>query len=54
VSAGAVADKVSGAGGSIAFMVEPLVRIDVLRRLAQEEGQGDQCSFAKRGTEAWR
>jgi len=56
MAAGAVAGKVSGAGGGgyITFMADPLARIDVMRRLAQEEGEVITCSFTKRGSEGWR
>jgi len=56
MSAGAVAGKVSGAGGGgyITFMADPLARMDVMRRLAQEDGEVITCSFTKRGSEGWR
>lgn len=54
--AGAVAGKVSGAGGGgfITFAVDPRARPSVIRRLEREEGQVLTCSFTKRGTEGWR
>jgi D-glycero-alpha-D-manno-heptose-7-phosphate kinase len=56
MSAGAVAGKVSGAGGGgyITFMADPLSRMDVMRRLAEEDGEVITCSFTKRGSEGWR
>ena len=56
LSAGAIAGKVSGAGGGgfITFVVDPLARINVIRRLEREEGQVMTFSFTKRGTEGWR
>jgi D-glycero-alpha-D-manno-heptose-7-phosphate kinase len=55
-SAGALAGKVSGAGGGgfINFIVDPAKRMQVIKRLSQEEGQVMTCSFTKRGTEGWR
>lgn len=54
--AGAVAGKVSGAGGGgfITFIADPSQRMQLIRRLGQEEGQVITCSFTKRGTEGWR
>lgn len=54
--AGAVAGKVSGAGGGgfIAFIVDPVHRLQVIKRLNREDGQVMPCSFTKRGTEGWR
>ncbi len=56
LSAGAVAGKISGAGGGgfITFVVDPRRRLDVIRRLELEEGRVMTCSFTKRGTEGWR
>lgn len=56
MGAGAVAGKVSGAGGGgfIIFFVDPLARLDVIRRLEKEEGKVMTCSFTKGGTEGWR
>jgi D-glycero-alpha-D-manno-heptose-7-phosphate kinase len=53
---GAIAGKVSGAGGGgfITFFVDPVSRINVVRRLSEEAGQVLTCSFTKRGTEGWR
>ena len=56
MSAGAVAAKVSGAGGGgfIMFFIDPVARMSVIRRLSREDGQVMTCSFTKRGTEGWR
>jgi D-glycero-alpha-D-manno-heptose-7-phosphate kinase len=56
MGAGAVAGKLSGAGGGgfITFIVDPRARCDVIRRLESEEGRVLTCSFTKRGTEGWR
>lgn len=55
-AAGARAGKVSGAGGGgfVTLLVDPLLRMDVIRRLEQLEGRVITCSFAKNGTEGWR
>jgi D-glycero-alpha-D-manno-heptose-7-phosphate kinase len=54
--AGAIGGKVSGAGGGgfITFVVDPRARLDVIRKLEQEDGNVLTCSFTKRGTEGWR
>ena len=56
MASGAVAGKVSGAGGGgfIMFVVDPLRRIEVMRRLETMDGQVMTCSFTKRGSEGWR
>jgi D-glycero-alpha-D-manno-heptose-7-phosphate kinase len=56
LEAGAIAGKVSGAGGGgfIMFVIDPAERIRVIRRLEREEGQVTAFSFTKRGTEGWR
>jgi D-glycero-alpha-D-manno-heptose-7-phosphate kinase len=56
MNAGAVAGKVSGAGGGgfITFFIDPLARVRVIRDLEHEEGHVMTCSFTKRGTEGWR
>lgn len=56
LEAGAVAGKVSGAGGGgfIMFVIDPAERMRVVRRLEREEGQVTAFSFTKRGTEGWR
>lgn len=56
ISAGALAGKVSGAGGGgfMMFFVPPDKRMDVIRRLNDYGGQVSNCHFTKYGTQAWR
>ncbi|MEG6512206.1 dehydrogenase [Desulforamulus ruminis] len=56
ISAGALAGKVSGAGGGgfMMFFVPPEKRMDVIRTLNNFEGQVSNCHFTKQGTQAWR
>jgi D-glycero-alpha-D-manno-heptose-7-phosphate kinase len=57
MDAGAIAGKISGAGGGgfITFIVDPLERLNVIRKLESDaEGHVLSCSFTKRGTEGWR
>lgn len=56
VLAGALAGKVSGAGGGgfMMFFVPPDKRMDVIRTLRQFEGEVSNCHFTKYGTQAWR
>ncbi len=56
MGAGAIAGKVSGAGGGgfMTFLVDPVRRIDVIRRLEREDGRVMACHFTKIGTEGWR
>jgi D-glycero-alpha-D-manno-heptose-7-phosphate kinase len=56
ISAGALAGKVSGAGGGgfMMFFVPPDKRMDVIRTLNRFEGQVSNCHFTKHGTQAWR
>jgi D-glycero-alpha-D-manno-heptose-7-phosphate kinase len=56
IKAGALAGKVSGAGGGgfMMFFVPPENRMDVIRTLNNFEGQVSNCHFTKRGTQAWR
>jgi D-glycero-alpha-D-manno-heptose-7-phosphate kinase len=53
---GALAGKVSGAGGGgfLTFIVDPVHRLNLIRKLGEEDGQVLPCSFTKRGTEGWR
>ena len=55
-SAGALAGKVSGAGGGgfLLFMVPPERRPQLIRALSQEPGTTVRCSFTERGAQAWR
>jgi D-glycero-alpha-D-manno-heptose-7-phosphate kinase len=54
--AGAIAGKVSGAGGGgfIIFIVNPVHRMSVITALNKTEGQVRSCHFTKHGTEGWR
>lgn len=56
MNAGAVAGKISGAGGGgfMMFFVPPNKRMDVVRVLNKFEGQVSNCHFTKHGTQAWR
>jgi len=56
ISAGALAGKVSGAGGGgfMMFFVPPDKRMDVLRTLGRFDGQVSNCHFTKHGTQAWK
>jgi len=56
INAGALAGKVSGAGGGgfMMFFVPPDKRMDVIRTLGRYEGQVSNCHFTKHGTQAWR
>jgi len=56
MEAGALAGKVSGAGGGgfITFLVDPARRVDVLRALEKQEGRVMTCHFTKHGTEGWK
>lgn len=56
ISSGALAGKVSGAGGGgfMIFFVAPEKRLDVIRALNNFNGQISNCHFTKHGTQAWR
>lgn len=56
MNAGALAGKVSGAGGGgfMLFFVPTERRMDVIRVLNRFEGQVSNCHFTKHGTQAWR
>jgi D-glycero-alpha-D-manno-heptose-7-phosphate kinase len=56
INAGALAGKVSGAGGGgfMLFFVPTERRMDVIRTLNRIEGQVSNCHFTKHGTQAWR
>jgi D-glycero-alpha-D-manno-heptose-7-phosphate kinase len=56
LAAGALAGKVSGAGGGgyMMFFVPPDKRMDVVRALARFNGQVSNCHFTKQGAQAWR
>ncbi|TJZ77285.1 GHMP family kinase ATP-binding protein [Chitiniphilus eburneus] len=56
IEAGALAGKVSGAGGGgfMLFFVPTEKRMDVVRTLSKYQGQVSNCHFTKNGTQAWR
>lgn len=56
IEAGALAGKVSGAGGGgfMLFFVPPEKRMNVIRNLKKLNGQVSNCHFTKDGAEAWR
>jgi len=56
MQAGALAGKVSGAGGGgfMWFFVPTANRMDVIRNLNGFGGQVSSCHFTKHGTQAWR
>jgi D-glycero-alpha-D-manno-heptose-7-phosphate kinase len=56
IDAGAVAGKVSGAGGGgfMWFFVPTEKRMSVVRTLKDFGGQVSNCHFTKHGTQAWR
>ena len=56
IGAGALAGKVSGAGGGgfMMFFVSPEKRMDVMRTLNDFKGQVSNCHFTKHGSQAWR
>lgn len=56
IGAGALAGKVSGAGGGgfMMLFVPPERRMEVVRTLARFEGQVSNCHFTKNGSQAWR
>ena len=56
IKAGALAGKVSGAGGGgfMLFFVPTEKRMGVIRSLTKFEGQVSNCHFTKHGTQAWR
>lgn len=55
-AAGALAGKVSGAGGGgfMFFLVDPPRRMEVVRALQEMGGQASGCHFSKHGTEGWK
>ena len=56
IQAGALAGKVSGAGGGgfMLFFVPTEKRMDVIRTLNSFGGQVSNCHFTKHGAQAWR
>jgi D-glycero-alpha-D-manno-heptose-7-phosphate kinase len=56
MAAGALAGKVSGAGGGgvMTLLVDPKRRVDVLRALETQQGSVMICHLTKHGTEGWK
>lgn len=56
IKAGALAGKVSGAGGGgfMIFFVPPNKRMDVIRVLSQFKGIVSNSHFTQQGTQAWK
>lgn len=56
IAAGALAGKVSGAGGGgfMLFFVPTERRMDVIRSLNKFNGEVSNCHFTKQGVQAWR
>lgn len=56
MAAGAMAAKVSGAGGGgfMTLLVDPARRVDVTRALSQQEGEVVNCHFTRDGCQSWR
>ncbi|MDO9163222.1 MAG: GHMP kinase [Methylococcaceae bacterium] len=56
IDAGALAGKVSGAGGGgfMMFFMPPEKRMDITRALRKFNGQLSNCHFTKYGSQAWR
>ena len=56
INAGALAGKVSGAGGGgfMLFFVPPEKRMQVIKTLKNHEGLVSNCHFTKYGSQSWR
>jgi len=56
IAAGALAGKISGAGGGgfMMFFVPPEKRMNVIRTLNRFDGQVSNAHFTKHGTQAWK
>ena len=56
IRAGALAGKVSGAGGGgfMMFFVPPEKRMNLIRTLNRYDGQVSNCHFTKHGIQAWK
>lgn len=56
MKAGALAGKVSGAGGGgfMMFFVDPMAKIKVVQELSALSGQVFNCHFTENGSQAWR
>ena len=55
MNAGAMAGKISGAGGGgfFMFLTRPSKRMEVLRVLSKETGQVYPCHFTEEGSTSW-
>ena len=55
IDAGAMAGKISGAGGGgfIMFLTKPSKRLEVMRVLSKEEGTIYPCHFVEQGSSSW-
>ena len=56
VEAGALAGKVSGAGGGgfMMFLADPARKVDVIRALSSFDGTVSNCHFTKHGAQGWK
>jgi D-glycero-alpha-D-manno-heptose-7-phosphate kinase len=56
MAAGALAGKISGAGGGgvLTLLVAPERRVEVIRALRRREGHVLTCHLTRRGTECWK
>jgi D-glycero-alpha-D-manno-heptose-7-phosphate kinase len=56
LDAGALAGKVSGAGGGgfVTLLVNPERRVDVIRALSGQQGRVMTCHVTRWGTEGWK
>jgi len=56
IAAGALAGKISGAGGGgiLTLLVAPERRVEVIRALRRREGQVLTCHLTRRGTDCWK
>jgi D-glycero-alpha-D-manno-heptose-7-phosphate kinase len=56
MAAGATAGKVSGAGGGgfLTFLVDPCLRVNVIRALEKQNGRVMTCHLTSEGAEAWK
>lgn len=56
MTSGALAGKMSGAGGGgfMLFFVPPSMRMNVIRALADLDGNISNCHFTKHGSHSWR
>jgi D-glycero-alpha-D-manno-heptose-7-phosphate kinase len=56
MSAGAIAGKVSGAGGGgfIMFIVDPVKKMDLISMLSTQSGRVVNFTFEKHGVQSWQ